>query len=82
MRTERLSVEAPLPGDASFFITLWRDSRVMAHVGFPRGLVCDEEQTARRISEENGKKSIFGRPLLIRLAVCSSSHTSPRGKPT
>ena len=69
LRTERLSVEAPLPGDASFFISLWRDSRVMAHVGFPRGLVCDEGKTARRISEENGKESIFGRPLLIRLAA-------------
>lgn len=66
--TERLSVVAPQVSDASFFIYLWRDARVMAHVGFPRGLSCDAEELTLRIARENKEGKVFGRPLLIRLA--------------
>ena len=66
--TERLSVEAPQPSDVSFFISLWGNSRVMAHVGFPRGLVCDAVELARRIAENNEKGKVFGRSLLVRLS--------------
>jgi phosphoglycolate phosphatase len=66
-RTERVSVEAPQQSDASFFISLWSDSRVMSFVGFPGGLSCDEEQTALRMAHDNERGKVFGRPLLVRL---------------
>jgi RimJ/RimL family protein N-acetyltransferase len=48
--TPRLLVRLAVEEDAGLFVRLWGDPRIMANVGFPRGLPVSPEDMVRRIT--------------------------------
>lgn len=53
--TERLLVRFPTPGDVDMIYALWTDPRVMADVGFPKGLKTTREKIRQQLEAEQGK---------------------------
>jgi RimJ/RimL family protein N-acetyltransferase len=65
--TERLIVRTAAVEDRDLIYELWTDPRVMAYVGFPRGLLITREEIEARIQEPS--ESEFEQLLIVELKL-------------
>ncbi len=56
LETPRLAVRPADEGDADLFLALWTDPRVMANVGFPRGLGVTREGLLEQLGRQKGSE--------------------------
>lgn len=65
--TERLQVRLAFPQDAGFVHQLWTEPRVMAFVGFPRGLPITLAEVRDLLARDLEKDTPYDRRLLVAL---------------
>lgn len=65
--TDRLLVRKSCLDDSDLILSLWTDPRVMANVGFPRGLKTTRQEIQSRIEQDEKEPSPFNSLLTAQL---------------
>lgn len=71
-KTERLAIRTANVDDASLYIALWTNPRVMSNVGFPNGLPISIDEIEAKLRKQEGEPE-FGRNLVVELSESKTS---------
>ncbi len=80
--TLRLEVREATRGDLGFVVSLWRDPRVMRHVGFPAGIPTSTDNVLGRIERGRGLAALLiaqERATSIPIGQCLLREPGPDG---